>query len=386
MRSRWLTLAALAALGVLAGAPAQAQDLLNEARRFTLAYLTYFPGSSVAVAVDSNGVSMAGPYQVLTAVRSRPDNANPAQPLKDQLSLLADPATRTFVAGVVFPLQNDGAPVTPRNLPEFVESSLPPVLQQLFSSRARVAWPGAPTRPTAVVTLEAEVASGYGWMKIPIAVTADGKYLAVGGTWPVDRDPRTVRRERLADAPIEWDPGHDNAPLKLVEFSDYECPACKHGWGEVKPVLAALGDRIRHGMVNFPLVMSHPWAFRAAVAGYCVFSLWPDKAIDLKEDFYRLQDSLTVATLDDSVFGFLKQRSLDQAAFKSCYFSGEYLAKKPLDAVLRQLDIGYRLGVFATPTYFVNGEAISFVDKKVAENRLNQILAAGGVPENAPGD
>ena len=381
MRSKLLTLAALVMLGASA---VHAQDLQNEARRFTLAYLTYFPGSTVSVTVDSNGVSMAGPYQVLTAVRSRPDNTNPAQPLKDQLSLLADPMTRTFVAGVVFPLDNKGTPVTPDTLPRFVEDALPGVLQQLFSNKTKVAWPGTPTRLTAVIPLTAEVASGYGWMKIPVAVTADGKYIAVGGSWPVDRDPRAVRRERLADAPIEWDPGHENAPLKLVEFSDYECPACKRGWSEVKPVLAAMGDKVRHGMVNFPLVMSHPWAFRAAVAGYCVYKLWPGKAIDLKEDFYRLQDSLSVGTLDDAVFGFLKQQDLDANAFRGCYLNKDYLADKPLDAVLAQLAAGYGLGVFATPTYFVNGEAISFSDKKVAEARMNAIAAAGGVPENAP--
>lgn len=381
MRSRCSLLVALV---LVAAAPAHAQDLQKEARRFTLAYLTYFPKSTISVTVDSNGVSLAGPYQVLSAVRTRPEDITDGKPIKDQLNILADPVTRQFIAGVVFPIKNDGAPVTPQTLPDFVENGLPPVLQKLFMSRTVVKWPGVPRRLTGVVPLIADVASGYGMMHLPIAVTADGKYLAVGGIWPVDRDPRAVRRERLSGGPIEWDMNHEKAPLKLVEFSDYECPACKRGWSDLKPVLADFGDKIHHGMVNFPLVTSHPWAFRAAVAGYCVYALWPEKILDLKEDFYRFQDSLTVASLDDDVYGFLKQRDMDVTEFKGCYLKGDYLSDKPLNGVIKQVDLGYSLGVFATPTYFVNGEAISFAKKAVAEARLNAILAAGGVPENAP--
>jgi protein-disulfide isomerase len=215
-------------------------------------------------------------------------------------------------------------------------------------------------------------------MQMAIAISTDGKYLALGGTWPLDRDPRALRREILDSADVQWDPGHEKAVVKLVEFSDFQCPACKRGWANVKPVLAEAGENVRHGLVNFPLYNLHPWAFRVAVAGECVGSLWPDRLVALKEDFYRLQDSLTLDTVDIAVIGFLAQQGLDEKSFRGCY-----LKDAAVDRVLRQLELGYRLGVFGTPTYFANGESLPFGEPEVFAKRLQAIIAAKGRPEDA---
>jgi len=252
------------------------------------------------------------------------------------------------------------------------------VLGNYFSTRVKVQWPMTPARPGAVLFLAAEVMTGYGTMHMPLALSTDGKYVAIGGSWPLDRDPRAVRREVLDNTYVQWDPGHENAVLKLVEFSDFECPSCKRGWGLVKPVLAGFGDKLRHGMVNWPIVAAHPWAFRAAVAGECIFSLWPDRLPALKEELYRLQDTLTVESVDPVVYGFLAEHRLDKDRFLACYF------KDPsIDTVLKQLEVGYRLGVFGTPTYYVNGESLPWSDTDVFRERLQAILAAGGRPEAA---
>jgi protein-disulfide isomerase len=192
------------------------------------------------------------------------------------------------------------------------------------------------------------------------------------------RDPRAVRREILASADVQWDPGHENAIVKVVEFSDFQCPACKRGWATVKPALAEVGEAVRHGLVNFPLYNSHPWAFRSAVAGECIDSIWPDRLVALKEELYRLQDSLTVESVDPAVIGFLAQQGLDEKSFKGCY-----LRDPAIDAVLRQLELGYRLAVFGTPTYYANGEQLAWGDAELFTKRLRAIVAAKGRPEDA---
>jgi protein-disulfide isomerase len=289
-----------------------------------------------------------------------------------------DPLVSTAAAGLLFPLPPTDPPVTGATLPEFVQQTLPQALSSYLGNRVKISWPMSPIRQSGVLPLTAVVATGYGNVRIPIAISTDGKFLAIGGTWPVNRDPRAVRREILESTDIQWDPGHEKAIVKVVEFSDFQCPACKRGWGNVGPLLAEAGETIRHGLVNFPLYNFHPWAFRAAVAGDCVGSIWPDRLVPLKQEFYRLQDTLTVESVDTAVLGFLSQQGLEEAKFRACF-----LKDPAIDAVLRQLELGYRLSVFGTPTYFAGGEQLTWGEPEWFAKRLQAIIAAKGLPENA---
>jgi protein-disulfide isomerase len=370
-----LTITAIAGL-LLAAAAAPAQTTAEAAavRRFARAFLTYVPDSAYEVRLDHQGSTVSGGYQAYTVIRSVADDKN-----TEQIAVLLDETTRTVTAGLVAPLPATDPPVTPENLPRFVSGGLPQVLAQVFPTvKVRVRWPGSPARPTAIVPLTIDVSTGYGWAHMPLAITADGKYMALGSAWSLDRDPREARREMIDPILVQWDPEHQGAAVTVVEFSDYECPACKRGWGEMKPALAQLGDKVRHGIVNFPLVSNHPWAFRAAVAGSCIARLWPDKLLAFKEEMYRLQDTMTVATVDEAAFGFLDQQALDKAAFLGCHM------KDPaIDRVLEQMTLGHRLGVLGTPAYYANGELLPFGKREVVIARLQAIVDAGGKPENA---
>lgn len=356
---------------LVAAAAAPAQSIDDAVRSFVLAYLPYAPGSTVELQPVRTSASPGGGYRALLAVRHGADKNR-----TDQLNILLDPAAGTVSVGFLFPitLPEGGLPFD--RLPAFAGSQLPELLQQALGSRARVHWPSAPLRPAGVVPFTAESSTGYGWVEMPMALAGDARYLLVGPTWPLDRDPRAVRREILADATVEWDPGHEEAPVKLVEFSDYECPACKRGWFEIKPVLERAGAEVRHGMVNFPLVRAHPWAFRASVAGVCLYAQNPAVMLDFKETLYSLQADLDTTSVDQAAFAFVGENGLDEQAFRACYMKGP-----ALDTVLHQIETGYRLGVFATPSYFANGEAIAYGDTEVLTERLAAITAAGGMPE-----
>lgn len=355
-------------------ATALAEQPQELARRFALAYFSNAPGSVVEVQTNHTATTSVGTYYSFSVKRTTIIKDRQA----DQIGMLLDPASGSVSVGLVFPLPATPMPVTPDVLPAFAEQVIPQILRQAMSTEVRVRWPGIPTRMAAVVPLEAEVSTGYGWIHMPIAVSADGRWILVGPTWPLDRDPRAVRRDILAKAPIQWDPGHEHAIVKVVEFSDYECPACKAAWTGVKPIFESFGEKLRHGIVNFPLVQNHPWSFRAAVAGSCIDRLWPDQLIPFKEEMYRLQSTLTVETVDEGVKGFLDQRQLDKRAFFGCY-----MKDRDVDEVLSQLELGHRLGVLGTPTYFVNGEPMPFGENSWIKKRIEAIIENGGRPEGA---
>jgi hypothetical protein len=370
MRARFV----VSALLLLALAPtARAQVATETVRRFVQTYLPHGVGT-IDVKVNATASLLGGSYQVVAAKRTNLDKGREAEPL----ILVVDVGARTANVGMTFPIQA-AREVPAEQLPGIVEFELPKVLKQLMSAEVRVRWPANLKPVPAVVQLTAEISTGYGWMRYPIALTADAKWLVMGAAWPVDRDAREVRRQRLDGATVQWDPGHEGAVLKVVEFSDYQCPACKRQWTELEPALTSFGDKLRHGLVNFPLVTNHPWAFRAAVAGTCIGDIWPDQLLTFKGEMYRLQPTLTVETVDDGVFGFLAQRGLSEPTFRSCY-----LKDPAIDRVLRQLELGQSLGVQATPTYIVNGEQLRGNAEEVTA-RLQTILAAGGKPELATG-
>ena len=369
MRAR-LPAALLLLLAVVPAARAQVST--ETVRRFVQTYLPHGAGS-IEVNVNATASLPGGTYQVVAAKRTGLDKDREGE----SLILVIDLGSRVAHIGMTFPIQVNRE-VPAEQLPGIVELELPKVIKQLMSAETRVRWPAGLKPVPAVIPLTAEISTGYGWMRYPIALTADAKWLTLGPPWPIDRDVREVRRERLDGATIQWDPGHEGAVLKLVEFSDYQCPACRRQWLAHEPVFSSFGDKLRHGLVNFPLITSHPWSFRAAVAGVCIADIWPDQTLTFKSEMYRLQSSLSVETVDDGVFGFLAQRGLPEATFRTCY-----LKDPSINKVLRHLEVGQSVGILATPTFMVNGELLPLGNFEAITARLQAILDAGGRPEQA---
>ena len=71
--------------------------------------------------------------------------------------------------------------------------------------------------------------------------------------------------ETLAEDPVK---GSADAPIEIVEFSDFDCPFCRRATDTIVQILAKYGDQIRFVYKDYPLP-SHPNAFKAAEAGNC---------------------------------------------------------------------------------------------------------------------
>jgi len=148
----------------------------------------------------------------------------------------------------------------------------------------------------------------------------------------------------VADVNIDDGPtrGPKNAPVRLVEFADFQCPYCQQVHGEVKKVLEHFGDKVSFSYRDYPLPM-HPLAPKAAEAARCAGA--QNKYWEFYDALFT-DKKLAPADLKDEA----KKLSLDTALFDKCLDSGEQAASVEKDASKAQ-----HLGVTGTPTFFING-------------------------------
>jgi len=172
---------------------------------------------------------------------------------------------------------------------------------------------------------------------------------------------------RLAVAITAHDPvrGPAEAPVTLVEFSDYQCPFC----GRVTPTLRRLretyGERLRIVWKDFPLD-NHPNAQKAAQAAWCAGE--QGRYWEYHDQLFANQPSLG----DEALKGYAEKVGLDPAAFRECFESGRYE-----DRVKQGMADGVALGVDSTPTVFINGRRVTGAQPyeafaKVVEDELDR--------------
>ncbi len=164
-----------------------------------------------------------------------------------------------------------------------------------------------------------------------------------------DRDVTVLLEPVRADIETEGYPtlGPADAPVTLVEFSDFECPFCSRFTPTVDQVKEAYAGRIRLVYRQFPLREIHPNAQKAAEASLCAEE--QGKFWELHDLMFAEQDALSV----DELKGKAGRLDMDTQAFAICLDSDRYV-----DTVQADLRAGQRLGVNGTPAVFVNGRPI----------------------------
>jgi protein-disulfide isomerase len=155
--------------------------------------------------------------------------------------------------------------------------------------------------------------------------------------------------------------GPDNAPITIVEFSDFECPFCSRVNPTLDQVQETYGDKVRIVFRQFPLAM-HPNAQKAAEASLCAND--QGKFWEMHDLMFAEQRQLTVENLKEKA----QRLELDTAAFGQCLDSGKYAAQVQAD-----LEAGMQAGVTGTPAMFINGIPISGA---VPYEQLAQVIEA----------
>ncbi|HWO09870.1 MAG TPA: thioredoxin domain-containing protein [Polyangiaceae bacterium] len=140
--------------------------------------------------------------------------------------------------------------------------------------------------------------------------------------------------------------GPENASVKVVEFSDFECPYCSRAANVVHELKQKYGDKIRFVFRQFPLSM-HRDAHGAAQAAL---------AADAQGKFWEYHDVLFAnqGSLDrSSLEGHAKTAGLNLAQFKQALAGEQFKAQVEAD-----LKLGEQAVVQGTPTMFVNGARV----------------------------
>src|SRR5215510_434550 len=129
------------------------------------------------------------------------------------------------------------------------------------------------------------------------------------------------RQKIAADGPTQ---GPANAPIELVEFSDFQCPYCLRAHPILKQVLSTYGDRIHFVYRNYPLP-SHPNARPAAEAAQCAAEqgqFWP-----YHDRLFGDPGKLSNEDLKQSAVAL----GLDAGRFNACFASHKYQSKVEAD-------------------------------------------------------
>jgi protein-disulfide isomerase len=141
--------------------------------------------------------------------------------------------------------------------------------------------------------------------------------------------------------------GPENAPVTIVEFSDFQCPYCSRANESVAQVMKAYPNQVRLVFRHFPLEF-HQNAPKAAEAALCAQD--QGKFWEMHDTLFANQKALEVPALK----GYAKQLGLDTAKFDKCLDSGEKAS-----IVATDMADGKKVGVNGTPAFFINGILLS---------------------------
>lgn len=146
--------------------------------------------------------------------------------------------------------------------------------------------------------------------------------------------------------------GDPDAPITIVEFTDYQCPFCyRHfleTFGSINENYVATGQ-VRYVFKEFPLTSIHPQAFEASEAALCAgdegaYLEMHDVLFTNQQEWSGRSDAATLFV------GYAEELGLDKDGFADCMSSHKYKT-----AVEADMDEGFRLGVSGTPAFFLNG-------------------------------
>jgi protein-disulfide isomerase len=162
-------------------------------------------------------------------------------------------------------------------------------------------------------------------------------------------NPRILLEPMRAEIKTAGSPakGPENAPVTIVEFSDFQCPYCSRVIPAIDEAVKVYGDQVRVVFRQFPLSM-HKDAQKAAEASLCANE--QGKFWGLHDAMFANQQALGVEQLK----GKAAELGVDAKKFNACLDGGKYAQQVATD-----LAEGSQAGVSGTPAMFINGRFVS---------------------------
>ncbi len=247
------------------------------------------------------------------------------------------------------------------------------LLASLMGASPLSGWPGR-RRPELRWLVSDPVKLSFAVFMVVVAATAVA-VLHARSERPVKLRMATGKEIDLAGDPMY---GYLRAPVTIIEFSDYECPACRKMHETIRALLDKYDQEIRLFHKNYPLdskcnpEMSwrmHPFACEAAWAAECAYNKGKYKAY--AEKLWRAKDLSRSALIT-----MAEEVGMDPKAFEQCMDSEQVKRE-----VLRDIEAGQEMDVFATPTFIVNSYAFTgYQDLEWCSRLIEKFLQGRPIP------
>lgn len=185
---------------------------------------------------------------------------------------------------------------------------------------------------------------------IPISIVIAG--LIIAGAVVYKKSPSGEQKEetktKITVSEIGQMQGNPEAPVTIVEFSDFQCSFCSSFHPTVKQILEDYSDKVRWVYKHFPLDQTHFQARPAAEASECAAE--QGKFWEFAEGLFKNQSKLGKDFYSELALAI----GLNTNQFENCLSSRKYKDKVEAD-----YQEGIKAGVRGTPASFVNGELVS---------------------------
>lgn len=238
---------------------------------------------------------------------------------------------------------------------------------------------------------------GNGAFYAVLAVIALGGIVAIGyalmgrggeaATEPIELNVTDARELYEQATPVRL--GRDDAPVKVVEFADFQCPGCGYFSLRVRPrIMPYVEDGTAQVVFyDYPLGGSHIHSFLAARAARCAGEQ-PAPGAEGENAYWLLHDKIfqeqanwtAERDVTDDFVGYAGEVGLDTSAFERCLRSDRYA-----DVVTANRMVGEQLGVRSTPTVLVNNRRVQGNDiDQMGDNLVATLEAAREMQTGAP--
>jgi protein-disulfide isomerase len=160
--------------------------------------------------------------------------------------------------------------------------------------------------------------------------------------------------------------GNPNAPVTIIEFSDFQCPFCARFHIQTLPAIIEEyinEDKVKLVFRDFPIQSIHPNALPASVAAECANE--QGKFKEMHNILFEKQNEWSKQNIDNAIILFNQyalEIQLEEEKFDSCLRNGKYI-----EEIQKDLSDGRAYGISGTPGFFIGNDEIGFVELKGAQ-------------------
>ena len=182
----------------------------------------------------------------------------------------------------------------------------------------------------------------------------------------ISAPPLPLQSISVDDDPVR---GSATAPVTIVEFTDFQCPACAAMQPILEEVMKTYGTRVKLVVRDFPLAM-HANARKAAEAANAANA--QGKFFEYTDLLFKRQDALDVPSLKK----YASELGLNRVQFDAALDGGKYAAE-----IRHDIDDGELYGIDSTPALFVNGMAVTEMSSDALRGAIERALARTNSPK-----